>query len=128
MKSLWERYRQQKSDQNSELTSIDRMTKSIAISLSRRHFLKTLLASGTILGMSTFDIKSTEAFIGPECRTCKGGCGCDSDVRCCQPEDATICYYKRCIKDNCTTPPGTKPWIQTCENLSPIHGCEICFW
>lgn len=112
--------------EESRLRSVDQLTKFLASSISRRTFVKRLLAGGTRIGLSLFESLPAQAAC-TTCNYCTGQCGCNSDVTCCSPDGAK-CYYQQCTISNCITPPGTYPWIQVCNGCSATHGCGTCFW
>ncbi|NOK61697.1 MAG: hypothetical protein GFH27_549313n105 [Chloroflexi bacterium AL-W] len=121
---------QQKTDVSEPLTRVDRWTKALAISTSRRRFLNTLAAGGAILGLTQMKIRPVYAVDCTE--DCSGSCTCSTEsVTCCSP-NGVYCYSKTCtLTKGCQgiigPKLGVRPYIRPCDDGTRAHGCNACF-
>lgn len=110
----------EKDNQEMKLNMVDQLTKSAAIGLSRRTFMKTLVAGTAALGMRLMGFKTV---LASHCRTCFGPCGmCSSTVHCCSP-DGSFCVNLTC---NCCCGCSCTPFLATatvCNDQSWSSSC-----
>src|SRR5688572_29618739 len=80
------------------LPGIDNLTKSVAVAVSSRGFLKQVLAGAATFGLVLFDVQPAAAV---SCSYCAGSCTCStSSVNCCSP-NGQFCYFKSCTISGC---------------------------
>jgi TAT (twin-arginine translocation) pathway signal sequence len=124
-------------EQVDNLGAIDRITKKIAISISRRGFLKGALAAGAAaLGIPFLEIQVAHAAYrcdrsGIPCNCCNGNCatcGNTSSITCYSPNGA-YGYYKSCAYECCWPPCINSGYIQAflrvCNDGWVYNSCSI---
>ena len=115
-------------DQQQKSLHIDHFTKTFAVALSRRSFLKQILVGGTIVGFRLFDVQLAAA---ASCNYCASSCHCSVSVTCCSP-NGLYCYFKSCsLGSGCVdSPPLARvyAYINACDDGTKSHGCGTCFF
>lgn len=109
---------------NIRFASLDRFTKNAAISMSRRGFLRRIVAFGAAAAGSA--LLEVRVVFADHCNQCNGSCACTSEIsQCCSP-NGLYCYYKKCVRQYC--PPGgpLRAYIIACNDNTVGHGCENC--
>lgn len=118
-----------------ELSLIDKVTKSVAISISRRGFLKYALTIGTIgLGIRLFEPKTASAAltvcpsnpVGTPYCDCTGNCGCNQELTCCS-RNGRYCYYLKCTCTNyCWLCGSSTPHMTVWDDGRVYRDCPSC--
>jgi hypothetical protein len=109
-------------DSEAGLTSLDRLTRSAAMAVSRRTMLKGGLSGvGAVLGLGLFNWKLVEANCGT-CNTCYGPCtkGTSTIQSCCSP-NGYYCYFYQCLGCGCA-----QAKFQICDCNNYTDSCPAC--
>lgn len=106
--------------------ALDRLTKATAIAISRRNFLKGLLAStAASIGIQLFSILPVAAL---ECNTCLGPCAnCNSLISSCCSPNGQFCWTLNCVCPQGCGPCGVfRAIIRACNDGSVGNSCPLC--
>lgn len=118
----------QQDNQDLEVNTIDRFTKAAAIGLSRRKFMKVVIASVATLGVRLLGFQTPPVYATNHCRTCSSVeicTNCQAAVRCCSPDNSF------CVNLTCTCCCGCncvlfRAEATVCNNQSYTTSCPHC--